>query len=116
MPAPTRHLVHGIDQHVDRDAQGPQRAPQPDHFRRAIGDLRLDDQQVEVRVFSRIAAGVRAEQQDTLRVGDLCQYADGGIDPRMRSNSAKSARCARFRKYASVRSAAAFSAAATLMN
>jgi hypothetical protein len=35
---------------------------------------------------------------------------------RIRSNSAGSARCARARKYASVRRAAAFSATATLMN
>jgi hypothetical protein len=49
--------------------RGTQCAPQLYHLGRTVGNLGIDDQEAEIRVLPRIAARMRTEQQDALRVG-----------------------------------------------
>jgi len=60
--APLLDLLLAVNEDVDRPAKIVQGTPKPDHLGVSVGNIRLDDEEVEVATGTRISARPRAEE------------------------------------------------------
>lgn len=73
---------------VDRNSKRTNQVAEPDHLRQRIGNPTLDDEQVHIRVVSRVSSGVGAEKDDGDRIGGLHEDLHGLKDRIFRNHHA----------------------------